>query len=70
MYTVTLNELKAILNVSAEAEQSGVVNKTSVESTAHDDDFQEAKTRKRHISNNTSQTARKLLVSCETLANQ
>jgi 2-polyprenyl-6-methoxyphenol hydroxylase-like FAD-dependent oxidoreductase len=39
MYMVTLNELKAILKVSAQAEQNGVVNKTSVESLAQDDDF-------------------------------
>jgi hypothetical protein len=31
MYTVTLNELKAILKVSAQAGKSGTVNKTSVE---------------------------------------
>jgi hypothetical protein len=30
-----------------------------VESTAQDDDFQEVKRRKKHISNNTSQTAKK-----------
>jgi hypothetical protein len=36
MFTVTLNELKA---VSAQAEQSGAVNRTSLESTAQDDDF-------------------------------
>jgi hypothetical protein len=34
MHTVTLNELKGILKVSAQAGQSDVVNKTSVESTA------------------------------------
>jgi hypothetical protein len=39
MYAVTLNELKAVLKVSAQAEQSGVTNKTSVESSAHDIDF-------------------------------
>jgi hypothetical protein len=32
MYTVTLNELKAVLKVSAQAGQSGGVNKTPVES--------------------------------------
>jgi hypothetical protein len=36
MYTVTLNELKAILKTSAQARQSGVVNITSVTSTAQD----------------------------------
>jgi hypothetical protein len=50
MYAVTLNELKAVLKVSA---------RTSVESTAQDDDFQEVKRRRRHISNNTSQTSKK-----------
>jgi hypothetical protein len=34
------------------------VNKTSVESTAQGDDFREIKRCKRHISNNTSQTAK------------
>jgi hypothetical protein len=54
MEKVTLNELKVILKVSAQAEQSDAVNKTTVESTAEDDDFQEAKRGKRRISNNTS----------------
>jgi hypothetical protein len=58
MYTV-LNELKAILKVSAQAGQSVTVNKTSVESTAEYDDFREVKRRKRHIFNNTSQAAKK-----------
>jgi hypothetical protein len=31
MYTVTLNELKAVMKVSAQAGQNGGVNKTSVE---------------------------------------
>jgi hypothetical protein len=59
MYAVTLNELKAILKVSAQAGQSGAVNKSSVESTAQANDFQEVKGCKRHISNNASQTAKK-----------
>jgi hypothetical protein len=59
MYTVSLNELKAVLKVSAQAGQSGAVNKTSAESTAQDDDFQEVKRRKRHISNYTWRTAYK-----------
>jgi hypothetical protein len=59
MYTVTMNELKAVMKVNAQAVQSGAVNKTSVESMAQDDNFQKAKRRKRHISNNTSQTAKK-----------
>jgi hypothetical protein len=59
MYAVTLNELKAVSKVSAQEVQSGAVNKTSVKSTAQDDDFQEIKRRNRHISNNASQTAKK-----------
>jgi hypothetical protein len=58
MYAETQNELKATLKVSAPTGQSGAVNVTSVESTAQDDDFQEAKRRKRHISNNTSRQSR------------
>jgi hypothetical protein len=58
MYTVTLNELKAVLKVSAKAEQNGVVNKTSVEPIAQDDDFQEVKRCKRHVTNNTSHTVK------------
>jgi hypothetical protein len=53
MYAVTLNELKVIVKVSTHAGQSGAVNKTSVESTVQDDDFQEVKRRTRHTSNNT-----------------
>jgi hypothetical protein len=56
---VTLNELKAVLKVSAQAGQSGAVNKTLVESTAQDSDFQEVKKCKGHICNNTLQTAEK-----------
>jgi hypothetical protein len=58
-YAVTLNELKAVLKVSIQKGQSGAVDKTSVESTAQDDDFQEVKRCKRHISNNTSHAAKK-----------
>jgi hypothetical protein len=43
MYTITLNGLKVVLKMSAQAGQSGAVNKTSVESTAQDDDFHEVK---------------------------
>jgi hypothetical protein len=43
MYRVTLNELKTILKVSAQAGQKCALNKTSVESTAQDNDFQEVK---------------------------
>jgi hypothetical protein len=56
MYAVTLNELKAVLKVSAQTGPSGMVNKTSVESTAQDDDCHEVKRSKRHICNNISQT--------------
>jgi hypothetical protein len=56
MYTVTLIQLKA---VSAQAKHSDAVNKTSSESTAQDDDFREVKKRKRHNSNDTSQSAKK-----------
>jgi hypothetical protein len=59
MYTVILNELKVVLNVGAEAEQSDVVNKTSVESTAQDNDFKELMRPKQYISNNTLQTTKK-----------
>jgi hypothetical protein len=59
MCTVTLNELKAILRVNAQAGQIETVNKTSLESTAQIDDFQEVKRRKRHITNDTSQTTKK-----------
>lgn len=52
-YMVTLNELKAVLQVSAQAGQSGVANKTLVESMA-----QEEKRRKRQISTDTLQTAK------------
>jgi hypothetical protein len=47
MYTATLNELKAVQEASAQAGQSGAVNKISLESTAQDDDFREVKRRKR-----------------------
>jgi hypothetical protein len=59
MCKVKLNEMKAVFKVSAPEGRSGAVNKTSVVSTAPDDDFQEVKTRKRHIFNDTSQTAKK-----------
>jgi hypothetical protein len=55
MYTVTLNELKDVLKVSAQAGQSGDQNHRG----NNGQDFQEVKRRKRHISNNTSQTAKK-----------
>jgi sortase (surface protein transpeptidase) len=55
-----LNELKAAFKVIAQTGQSGAVNKTSVVSTAQDDDFREVTRCKRYISNDTSQTAKKL----------
>jgi hypothetical protein len=48
-----------VLKVSAQAGQSGAVNKTSVTSTVQDDDSNEIKRRKRNISNDTSQAAKK-----------
>jgi hypothetical protein len=63
MYTVTLNEVKVILEVSAQARQNGGVNKTSVEATAQNNDFWEVKTRKRRYSDETSQTAKKSTIS-------
>jgi hypothetical protein len=57
MYAVTLNEMKAVLRVSAQEGQCGVVNKTLMELTAQDY-FQGVKRRKRHNSNNASQTAK------------
>jgi hypothetical protein len=52
MYTLTLKELQAALKAKSQSSQSGAVNKTSLESTAQDDDFQEIKRRKRRICNN------------------
>jgi hypothetical protein len=62
IYTLTLNELKAVLKVNAQEGQCRAVTKTSLESAAHDDDFQEVKRHKRHISNDTSQTAKKSII--------
>jgi hypothetical protein len=39
LHPVTLNELKAILKMSAQEGQNDAVNKTSVESTVQDKDF-------------------------------
>jgi hypothetical protein len=36
MYMISLNELKAVLKVSVQAGQSGVVNKTPMQSKAQD----------------------------------
>jgi hypothetical protein len=51
-------KLKAVLKMSAQAGQSGSVNKTSVDTTVQDDDIREVKRRKRHIYNDISQTAK------------
>jgi hypothetical protein len=67
MYAVTLNELKAILKVSAQERQSGTVNETSVEPTVHYV-FQEVKKCKRNISNNTLQAAKMSTKPVQTLA--
>jgi hypothetical protein len=56
MYNVTLKELKAVLKVNTQTGQSGAVNKTSLESTAQDDDFQKVKRRKRRVFNDSSET--------------
>jgi hypothetical protein len=55
---VTVIELTAIINASAQAGQIDAENKTSVESTAQDDDFRDGKRRKRQISIDTSQAAK------------
>lgn len=48
------------MKVSAEAGRSDVVDKTSVESTAQDDNFQKVRRRKGYVSNNALQTAKNL----------
>jgi hypothetical protein len=40
MCRITLNELKAVVKVNAQAGQNAADNKTSVESAAQDEDFQ------------------------------
>jgi hypothetical protein len=52
MYTVPLNELKPILKVSVQGGKSGVVNKTTVELTAQDDNVHEVCSAKGRIFNN------------------
>jgi hypothetical protein len=59
MYMVTLKELQVVLKVNTQTGQSGAVNKTSLESMAQDDDFQEVKTRKRRTSNDASEMTMK-----------
>jgi hypothetical protein len=56
IYTATLNELKTILKVSAQAGQSGAVHTNSVESTAQDDNVQEVRDARCVISNDNSQS--------------
>jgi hypothetical protein len=68
MYMVKQNELKVVLKVSAEAGENGAENKTSVEPTVQDDDFQEVNRRKKHISKYTSQTAKKSINPVQTSA--
>jgi hypothetical protein len=51
MYTVTLNEMKA---VSAQAKHSVTVNKTSSKPTAQDEELQEVKRHKRQNCNGKS----------------
>jgi hypothetical protein len=58
MYAATLNKMKGVMKVTAQAYQSGAVNKLSMESTTQDE-FKKIKRCKRHVSNNTSQTAEK-----------
>jgi hypothetical protein len=55
--------VKDVVKVNAKARQSGAVTKSSLESMAQDDDFQNVKRRKRHICNDTSQTAKKSTIS-------
>jgi hypothetical protein len=54
VHIVTLKELKALLKVTAQAGQSGAVNKISLELRAQDDDFQEVKRYKGHTFNDIS----------------
>jgi hypothetical protein len=49
MYTVALNELKAILVLCAKAGKGDVVNKTSTESMALYDGFREVKTQEAYL---------------------
>jgi hypothetical protein len=48
MYTLTLNEVKAVLRASAQAGQSGAMNKTSVETKAQDDYIRDVNRCKRY----------------------
>jgi hypothetical protein len=60
LYMVTFNELKAVRKVTAQAGQSAVVNKTSVELMPHENNFREIKRPKRLTYNDTTETAKKL----------
>jgi hypothetical protein len=55
----TTERADAVLKMNAQAGQNGIMNKTSLESTAQDEDLQAVKRRKKHISNDTSETAKK-----------
>jgi hypothetical protein len=50
---------RIVVKVNTETGQSGAVNKTSLESTAQNDNFQQVKRRKRRISNDASETTMK-----------
>jgi hypothetical protein len=56
LYAVTLTELKAVMKCTKRTKWCSEQNLS--ESKARDDDFQEVKRRKRHISNNTSKAAK------------
>jgi hypothetical protein len=51
-----IERLQAFLKVNTQTGQSGVANKTSLESKAQDDDFQEVKRGKSYFSNGNSET--------------
>jgi hypothetical protein len=51
MYSLTLNELGAVMDVSAQATQNGAVNKLSAESAAQDNDSQYTTKHERDICN-------------------
>jgi hypothetical protein len=51
--------------MSAQAGRSGGVNEASVDSMAQDDDFREVKRRKSRYSDDTSQTARRSIISVQ-----
>jgi hypothetical protein len=59
LLTVTLIELKAVLKKTAQTRQSSLLNKPLVGSMAQNDDSQEIRKRKMHVSSNTSETDNK-----------